>query len=265
MGSVRYPALLAAVYHAALARADDAPNRWIPVRTAIFHYFDQKYFAVDTHRRILRRDHAMSTLVVRASADDGHRFTGASHSTAIPGCEGLYCALQTQALINEAAHYVEGQRASRAAMQGLPAPAPLPRSAVMFAKAAVKAENLLPILAADFSPHNPIGKRFIDGLGDDPGVRSAMAAAGKAPTPLWVAMNDGNDYSVARGVGLAMANGRYDALCVQTARTSERSEDELGDNLIFFGKNSAVVPSLTPVEAYLFPLLGPVEIYPVEF
>jgi hypothetical protein len=265
MGLVKNPALLAAVYQAALARVNDAPNRSIAVHTAIYHYFDQKYFVVNNRGSILRRDHAMAALVIRASAADGHRFTGSSHSAAIPGCDGLYCSLQIQALINEAAHYVENQRADRAARQGVPAPAPLPRSAVLYAKAAIEAKTLLPILAADFSPHNPVGKHFIDSLGNDPGIRSAMAAAGKGSLPLWVVMNDGSDYSVARGLGLAMAKGGYLALCVQTARTSERSAEELGDNLIFFGKNNAAVPNLSPVKAYLFPLVGPPQEYEVRF
>jgi len=231
----------------------------------MFHYFDQKYFVVDVHRRILRRDHAMNTLIVRRSPHDSNRFTGQSHQPLIAGCEGLYCALQPQALVNEVAHYVESERAQKAAALGVATPKPLPRTAVMYAKAAVKIRTMDFVLAADFSPHNPSGMQFVNSLSADSKVRAEMATAGKGATSLWNAMNDGEDYSVARGLGLAMAKYRYAALCVQTARTSERSDLERGDNLVFFGKENNTISGLSIVEAYLFPIAGPLEIYPVEF
>jgi hypothetical protein len=122
-----------------------------------------------------------------------------------------------------------------------------------------------PVLAADFSPHNPFGKRFVESLGAEGGVSAAMKAAGKGSISLWTAMNDGTDCSVARGLGLAMAKHGYEALCVQTVRTSERSDLERGDNLVFFGLHGRVIPNLSVVEAYLFPIVGALQVYPVEF
>jgi hypothetical protein len=265
MGKIRFPALLAAVYDAAVARAAEAPTTLIQTSTTLFHYFDQQYFMVDTQRRILRRDHAMQTLVVRNVGSDDYRFTGVSHSPLIASQGGLYCALQQQALVNEAAHYVESGRAARAAAVGASAPAPLPRSAVMYSKAAVKIETMGPVLAADFSAHNPFGKRYVDSIGADGNVKAAMTAAGKSAISLWDAMNEGDDCSVARGLGLAMAKHGYEALLVQTARASERSDLERGDNIVFFGLNGRGIRNLWIVEAYLFPVVGPLQVYPVEY
>lgn len=265
MAKVKFPALLAAVYDAALRRVADAPTTLTQTNTTMFHYFDQKYFVPDVHRRILRRDHAMSTLVVRNVGSDDYRFTGVSHWPHIAPWGGLYFALQQQALVNEAAYYVENGRAAKAAATGASAPKPLPRSAVMYSKAAVKIVTMGPVLAADFSLHNPFGRQFVDSLGREASVDAAMTAAGKGAMSLWDAMNEGEDCSVARGLGLAVAKHGYQALCAQTVRTSERSPLERGDNLVLFGQNGAAIPNLSIVEAYLFPVVGPLEIYPVEF
>jgi hypothetical protein len=262
---VKSPALLAAVYHATLRRAGDAPTSLIPSESTFFRAFDQTYFTVDTHRRILRRDQAMNTLVIRDQHSDQNRFTGLSHDLRIPSCGGLYCALQQQALVNEVAHYVEAARSQSAATRGAAAPKPVPRTAVFNTKAAVKIRALGPVLAVDLSPHNAYGLSFVNSIGADGGVQSTMKAAGKGPTPFWDAMNDGVDCSVARGLGLALAKHGYQALCVQTVRTSERSPLERGDNLIFFGHQGQVVHNLSVVEAYLFPVVGRLEVYPVEF
>jgi hypothetical protein len=265
MAKVMFPALLAAVYDATLRRAGDAPTTIIPTDSTIFRYFDQKYFVEDTHRRIFRRDHAMTTLVVRNAGSDDNRFTGLSHAPRIASWGGLYCAMQQQSLVNEAAFYVESARASAAAARGAVAPKPLPRSAVMYSKAAIKIRTMGPVIAADLSPHNPYGKQFVDSLGADGSVKLAMTNVGKGSMPLWDMVNDGTDSSAARGLGLALAKHGYEGLCVQTVRSSERSPLERGDNLIFFGENNAVIRNLSIVEAYLFPVVGPLAVYPVEF
>jgi hypothetical protein len=265
MPTVGSPALLSAVYNATLRRAGDVPTTLIPADSTFFRAFDQTYFTVDTHRRILRRDQAMNTLVIRDQHSDQNRFTGLSHDPRIPPCGGLYCALQQQALVNEVAHYVETARAQSAAKRGTAPPKPVPRTAVFNTKAAVKIRALGPVLAVDLSPHNAHGVRFMNSIGAEASVKSALIAAGKGSTPFWDAMNHGTDCSAARGLGLALAKHGYEALCVQTVRTSERSPMERGDNLIFFGSQGQVVRNLSIVEAYLFPAVGSLEVYPVEF
>jgi hypothetical protein len=265
MPNVGSPAVLSAVYQATLHHAGNAPTTLIPADSTFFRAFDQTYFTVDTHRHILRRDQAMNTLVIRDQHSDQNRFTGLSHDPRIPSCGGLYCALQQQALVNEVAHYVEAARTQSAAAGGAAAPKPVPRTAVFNSKAAVKIRALGPVLAVDFSPHNAHGMSFVNSIGADGNVKSAMKAAGRGSTSFWDAMNDGVDCSVARGLGLALAKHGYEALCVQTVRSSERSPLERGDNLIFFGQQGQVVRNLSVVEAYLFPVVGSLEVYPVEF
>lgn len=265
MPNVGSPAVLSAVYSAALRRAGDAPTTLVPANSTFFRAFDQIYFTVDMHRRILRRDQAMNTLMIRDQYSDQNRFTGLSHDPHIPSSGGLYCALQQQSLVNEVVHYVEAARSQSAAARGAAPPKPVPRTAVFNTKAAVKIRALGPVLAVDISPHNAYGATFVNSIGADTTVKSALKAAGKGSTPLWDAMNDGADCSAARGLGLALAQHGYEALCAQTVRTSERSPLERGDNLIFFGRQGEVVRNLSIVEAYLFPVVGSLEVYPVEF
>jgi len=57
---------------------------------------------------------------------------------------------------------------------------------------------------------------------------------------MWEELSDGQDCSVARGIGLAVANNSYlSALQVAIVRPSERFNEETGDNLVFFGSNGA--------------------------
>lgn len=264
MPTVRFLALLAAVYQAVLRNAPNAPSTIFFPGTTFFRSFDQKYFVTDSHRRILRRDHANNALKIPPD-NDRNRFTGASHNAAIPAVGGLYCSLQQQAVVNEGAFYREKDRAQKASVLGLPTPKPLPRSAVLSDRAAVKIRTLGPVAAAELSPHNPSAIRFIDGIGADAAVQAAIRSSGKTGRSIWDQLNDSEDCSVARGFGLAFAKFGYPALCVQTVRASERSAFERGDNVIFFGPPGKFVENLSVVEAYLFPVVGELQVYPVEF
>jgi hypothetical protein len=86
-------------------------------------------------------------------------------------------------------------------------------------KCVLKMRLMGPILVADLSPHNPRARRFLRELG-----------AG-----TWDQMIDPKDCSVARGIGLAIAeSGTLRGLSVQTVRESERSPEERDDNLVLF-------------------------------
>jgi hypothetical protein len=268
MPRVHSKQLMAAIYRVVVQRGSgfNLPTTLVPANATVFHAFDQRYFAVDASRRIFRRDEAMSSIKIFPSPDDTNRFTGSSMGT--PGIEpsgGLYCSLQQQAIVNEVSHYVNEAAAAEAAKRGAARPDPIARTKVMATKPVVKIQTMAPLLAVELSPHNPIGVEFVNSLGQDNGVQDAMKAAGKVRTPIWEAMNDGEDCSVARGLGLAVAKLGYQGLCVQTVRTSERSRLENGDNIVYFGREGEIVPNLWVVEAYYFPLDGDVERYPVEF
>jgi hypothetical protein len=268
MPRVQFKALMAAVHQVALRRGAgfNLPTTLVQANATLFHAFDQRYFAVDPARRIFRRDEAMLSIKIFPSAQDSNRFTGSSMD--LPGiepCGGLYCSLQQQAIVNEVAHYVNADAVEEATKRGVAPPKPAPRTEVMGTKPVVKIQAMAPVLAVEFSPHNPNGMGFVNSLGEDKGVQDAMKAAGKGRASVWDAMNDGVDCSVARGLGLAVAKMGYKALCVQTVRTSERSSLETGDNIVFLGREGQMVPDLWVVEAYYFPQGGGIERYPVEY
>ena len=257
-----FPKLLAAVYTETLSAAARVPSTLLGPNTTLFRAFDQAYFTVDTHRPILRRDQADNALIVRDEISDQNRWTGLGRAPGIPSWGGVYCALQQQALVNEVAHYVN---AGRAAAAGKTAPNPLPRPATLNQKCVIKIRVLGTFLAADLSPHNPGSIAFLDSVGGSPSVKRELAATGRSWHSMRDAVNDPNDCSAARGIGLALAKHGYEAVIVQTARTSERSLLELGDNVVFFGKQGQQIANLSVEEAYLFPLVGQPLVYPVEY
>jgi hypothetical protein len=161
------------------------------------------------------------------------RFTGPSGNTAIPGSVGLYFVLQQQALVNESTHY--SRKAPFWALAG---------------QCVLRCVVMGSPLVADLSPHNPRAKRFLKELG------------GKT----WDEMVDPDDCSVARGIGLAVANsGFLHGMCVQTVRPSERSTEERGDNLVLFAIPGHAVPNLYIDQAYYFGKTSAPEIFPVAF
>jgi hypothetical protein len=106
----------------------------------------------------------------------------------------------------------------------------------------------------------------LDDVGQTAGVQSAYRNARVPQRSTWKDVCDGQDCSLARGIGLAVANSSYlGALQVATVRSSERSDEEVGDNLVFFGPNGQQAPRLWIEEAYLFPLVGDPQVYPVQF
>jgi len=269
MPQVAYPQLLAAVYAESLAKSRGAPTTLLGPTTTVFRAFepDPVWIRFDHNRQILRRDQADNALRVRDESSADNRWTGASGVMGIKNQGGIYCALQQQAIVNEVAHYVQEDRVKAAAAAGKPAPKPLPRPATLNQKCVIKIRVLGAFIAADMSPHNPGSDAFLDALGQVPAVQHEMAASGRWRN-LREAINDSNDCSVARGIGIAFGHTGYEALLVQTARTSERSPLELGDNVIFFGKQGERIPNLSVEEAYLFPLFplnSPPELYPVQF
>jgi hypothetical protein len=115
---------------------------------------------------------------------------------------GFYCGLQQQALVNEATHH--NNRVAPWAFTG---------------KCILRVRVTQPFTVAELSPHNPASRRLLRELGR--GVEEDM--------------NDPKDCSVARGMGLAIAQCSYlSGLTAQTVRESARSEEEKGDNLVLF-------------------------------
>ena len=217
---------------------------------------------------------ANQALIVR-DRNGTNRFSGASGVTGVPEFGGLYCSTQQQAQINELLHYSRNEIVNpEMVKKGLATPMKVPRGATGFPhvgaslnlKCIVQIRIMGAFVAADLSLHNPGARPFLDKLGATEAVHEALRAAGRAGRPLWDQMCDGDDCSVARGIGLAVADSDYmSALQATTVRPSERSSDEAGDNIVFFGKDGQTVPNLYIDKAYLFPIDGPPMEVPVDW
>lgn len=262
MPVARHHAIVKAVYEEARRRIVDRriPTELIYPRT-LYRSFDQDYVKINSNG-IFTKQYANQALVIRDQGLDTNRFSGQSFDPNIPAQGGLYCSIQQQAQINELLHYARSQSSiPRDGKTGFPRV-----DATLSRKCIVKIRMMSSVLAADLSPHNMDARRFVEEIGAAPAVQSAFRIARVAQRPMWDEICDGQDCSVARGIGLAVANCSYlGALQVSTVRPSGRSAEETGDNLIFFGPNGQQVPGLWIEEAYLFPLKGDPQIYPVEF
>ena len=162
-----------------------------------------------------------------------NRFSGPSYNAGIPASAGLYCVLQQQALVNEAMYY-----SGKVAVWALTG------------KCVLKLRLMGSILVAELSPHNPRALRFLRGMGADTSDE----------------MVDPKDCSVARGIGLAIAqSGFLRGLAVQTVRESERSQEERGDNLVLFTPPGQAVSDVYIEEARYFGKRYDAEVFPVAF
>jgi hypothetical protein len=232
---LRKPAL-AAAYSAAKRKMGDIPTLLLLPGTTVFRSFNP------TKAYSLLPKPAAGQHVAKAQANlllvpgDGHderenRFSGPSYNPGIPDAAGLYCVLQQQALVNESMHY--GSKAGVWTLTG---------------RCVLKIRLRGPILVADLSPHHPRARRFLRELG-----------AG-----TWEEMNDPKDCSVARGIGLAIAEcGFLHGLSVQTVRESERSSEERGDNLVFLTPPGQAISGVDIEAAYYFGKTYDPEIFPV--
>ncbi len=164
--------------------------------------------------------------------DLNNRFSGPSYNSKIPGAAGFYCVLQQQALMNENMYY-SGK----------------PRDSALNGKCVIQLRLMAPIMVADLSPHNGGARKFLQDM-----------AVGK-----WDRMNDKDDCSVARGIGLAIAHSmNLFGLIAQTVRESERSPQERGDNLVLLAAPGKSIANVYIDKAYYF-TSSAVETFNVDF
>jgi hypothetical protein len=258
-----YVHLLRAVYEEAtrLIAQRRIPTELIPPCTPLYRSFDQEYATVNT-QGVFPKQTANSALIVRDQFVDVNRFSGQSLTQGIPAYGGLYCSLQPQAIVNEMGHYARSNKhIPRSGQNGFPNV-----DATLRGKCIVRIRLVSSVLAADISLHNPGMGAFLDALGRSPTVQAALRASGRTGQSLAAQINESEDCSSARAIGLAVANTPWlKALKATTVRVSDRSLEERGDNLIFFGNNGEQIPGMWIDEAYLFPLRGAPIVCPVEF
>jgi hypothetical protein len=238
MPTVNRPAILAAFYSATRQKIDNIPTLLLPADTTLFRSFNPK----SAYTLLPKPPAGKHVSKVQANRllipGDGvlelnNRFSGPSYNPPIPAAAGLYCVLQQQALINESMHY--GRKVGTWALTD---------------RCVLKMRLMGSMLVADLSPHNPRARRFLRELGKD----------------AWEQMVDPKDCSVARGIGLAVAqSGALRGLSVQTVRESERSPEERGDNIVFLTSPGQAVSTVYIEEAYYFGKRYAPEIFPVAF
>ena len=275
MPTVRDPAVLKAVYleTARLISERSIPTEILSAPRTLFRYFSREYVSLRADG-VFSRHLANRALVVRDSSGT-NRFSGAPGIGGVPDWGGLYCSTQQQAQINELLHYMRKETVNpEMVKRGLATPTKIPQDAHGFPhagaslnlKCIVQIRIMGAFTAADLSPHNPGARSFLDKIGSAAAVQSALRAAGRPGHSLWDQMCDGDDCSVARGIGLAVANSDYlSALEASTVRGSARSSEETGDNIVFFGRDGQAIPNLYIEKAYVFPIAGPPMEVPVEF
>jgi len=236
--TVKRPAALAAAYAAAKRKIDDLPTLLLPADTTLYRSFNPN----GAYTQLPKPQPGQHVSKLQANKllvpGDGllelnNRFSGPSYDPAIPAAAGLYCVLQQQALVNESMHY--SGKVGVWALGG---------------KCVIKMRLMGSMLVGDLSPHNPRGRRFLRELGAD----------------TWDEMNDPKDCSVARGIGLAIAEvGALRGLSVQTVRESERSAEERGDNVVLFALPGHAISGVYIEEAYYYGKRYDPEIFPVAF
>lgn len=224
---------------------------------------------------------ANGCLAVRDQNRDINRFSGQSLSAHVPACGGLYCSSQAPALVNELVHYA--RRPPEVVRSGV-AGAPLPPREVrrdpasgfpliqdtLQPKFIAEIRLMSSVLAADLSPHNPGARQFVEAIGSTDEFQASLNTAvaresALSERPIWEQLYDSEDCSVARGIGLAVAeSGFLRALVAQTARPSPRMPEETGDNLVFFG-HGGQIPGLWIEKVYVFPPSDKPVILPVAF
>lgn len=240
MPVVKRPSVLAAVYQAAAKKiaAGDMPTLFLQDGQTLFRsinpnspYTPLSKPAAGSH--VSKVDANKLLIPGDGPRELNNRFTGPSHVPGIPPAAGLYCVLQQQALVNESTHY--SGKAAAWALSG---------------RCVLRIRVMGSVLVADLSPHNPSARRFLRELSSG----------------TWDEMVDPNDCSVARGIGLAIAHsGFLKGLSVQTVRSSERSPDERGDNLVSFALPGQAVPGLFIEEASFFGKTAKPDVFPVAF
>ncbi len=281
MAQVGHPGVLAAVYAAVESeiRARTIPAQMLFPGQTVYHSCDAKWLPQPKTGPVPRKDAEKQLQPFdgeRLKDDRANRFSGYSYNAHIPSSGGLYCVLQQQALVNEAMYYrlLEMQKGSfnpiagvdKLIKPGLLRDGKKPGAALdpgygekaMADKCVVKIALIADMLVADLSPHNPGFAPFLKRVENARGIAKALEAMdpGKRPT-LFEAMVNSSDCSVARGIGLAVANSGYlRGLCVQTVRPSDRSAGETGDNLVFFGPRTKVIPGLKVERAIYFSKTG---------
>jgi hypothetical protein len=271
MPTVNHRAVLAATYRATLKKIDAREIPTLPVQagSTIFTNIDpnKAWTWLPKPKRVnyVSKFDANKLLMPRDGRKEReNRFSGPSLNGDIPASGGLYCVLQQQAMVNERIYY-----------SGRPGTVSLCGRCILRIRLAGS------LLVAEISPHNRSALTFLRELGpgiekelpevlsrgDPKALDEALTFLRKLGADTWERMNNPNDCSVARGIGLAIASSGLRGLSAQTVRMSDRAEDERGDNLALFGPQDQPIRGLYIEAVSYFNNASPPkeEVFPVIF
>jgi hypothetical protein len=221
-----------------MARRGDVPLKLVPSGTLVFRSVAASY------KGVAATPDSARTIFNGVNADNrwsGSRPTG-------PGVGALYVSLHLDAVSNELFYYADRD-------------ASLPRNPDLgriLAQDALKGRQIFrfevtdPLMVAELSLESPRGREFVVRLGESHRLKPVLAAAGYATGAA--AYQAPNDYSFARGVGLAIADELTLAagLEVVTARDEWAKIGDTGNNLALFGPDGAPLRTLRPVSVLSF-------------
>jgi len=262
MPKVLHNDVLAATYRTISKQieARNFPTLPLPTGGTIFRAIRQIYLPKPAAGCLVSKAKAEAVLIPRDGTEGYNRFSGPSYNDRIPAASGLYCVLQQQALVNETMYY-----AQKGGLEKPPAPGMTIADAALQNKCVVKLMLTMRLQVGELSPHNVGLPSFIEEVEKAGGYLDLLRKTYGTKAEFWECLTDSDDCSVARGVGLAVAHSRYmDGLSVQTVRSSERSAEERGDNLVLFGSSVNPVKGVKVVEAYYFQTRGKVEAFQIN-
>ena len=260
MPTVNHKVALAATYRATQKKiqAGDLPTLLLQAGSTVFTNIDPNrawtWLPKPKRANYVSKFDANELLMPRdGDKERKNRFSGPSLNRDIPASGGLYCVLQQQALVNERIYY--SRRPGTVSLCG--------RCVLRFRLAG-------DLHVAELSPHNPRALPFLQELGPDiekeivevlprgdpraidKARDEAVAFLHGLGADTWKQMNNSDDCTVARGIGLAIASSGFRGLTAQTVRMSDRSEEERGDNLVLFGAQDQPISGLFIEKVFYF-------------
>jgi len=266
MATARRPAVLKAVYHETLRaiRAYQIPTQLIVRRTSMYRALDASLFTASL-QGIFPRQQANLCLAPADQHQDRNRFSGLSLNGGILSWGGLYGSTQNQTVSDGALHPPNFENCGNTATE-LPAPAQnaqhpaigfLRSDLPLKPKLIVKIGVTGAMSVADLAFDNAGTRQFIGQLECADSVQAALRFSLSPSVPLWDQLLDAHDCSVARGIGLAVANsGSLRGLILPRSLPSALAVEETGDNIVWYGHDGRPVSGLRVEEAYVFPVQG---------
>jgi hypothetical protein len=200
--------------------------------------------------------------VFRSSTNDHYRWTGPRPPGRVnskPAAGGVYTSLgMNDALLGEFAFYAFGTTLDedvQAKLDGRPTkltPATFP--ATLATKRIFEYEFSVTVRIADLSLSGRGGRELLRALDADPAVKAQLQASGYGNArEAYTASADG---SLPRAMGQAVRDFMpgYGAIWISSARADAavKMRDDEGDNIVFFGRDGALLNELRPIREISF-------------